>query len=296
MTTENSELDIEQIVSQLNELLARNRIASAKPLLDNAISSHPNNIELLTIGLRIDWVEDKLESAKLTIDQILAQEPGHYPARYFLALIHKQEEDFVTTEQIIINLLKDYPQDPDLYATYADVMLATFNYDKAEQLSDEALRLEPEHENALRTKVMSAFINSPGPQTQESLRNLVVEYPDQLGTTVLMIQVLQDQGKTDHAYDLARELVLVQPDNEHIVELASALKVSTHWSMKPLWPMIRYGWGGSIAIWIGIVAITRGEVFEKMGIPALEYPFLIIFILYVVYSWVWPSLLPKLIK
>ena len=289
-------LDLEQAVEQLNGLMQRKRLDSAKTLLAKTLPQYPDNIDLLAFAVWIDWQEDNHSAAKSTIEQILGTEPRHYFARYILALILEEEENYPASEHELLGLLKDYPEDAELYAVYARVMLATFNFDKAERLANEALRREPENETALNASAISAFVNAPGAETQERLHRLIKEHPDQIQTTCRLIQVLVDQGKTREAYVLARELVQLQPDNLDIVELATELKMVTHWSLKPLWPMRRFGWGGSIAIWFAAVLILRSELLNSLGIGHLIGPITWLFISYVVYSWVWPPLLRRMIK
>jgi tetratricopeptide (TPR) repeat protein len=79
----------------------------------------------------------------------------------------------------------------------------------------------------------------------------------------------------------------------HLEMLVRELTIETHWSMVPLYPMRRWGWAGAIGIWgaavIGLNALEGLVPSSVLGI------LLVIWFTYVVYSWVWPTQLKRLI-
>ena len=290
------EISEAEAVAQLQQLVERNRTTAAKALLKRVLPAFPESIDLLVHAAWVDFLDDENAAARATIEKILEQDPEHYSAHYLLARILEDEECYADAEQVLINLLKAYPEDANLYAVYGRVMLATLNFEKAQRLADESLRLEPNNETALNVSVLTAFVNSPGVETRQRLEQLVREHPEQAQTTIRLIQVLLDQGKNDQAYELTRELVVVQPDNQPLVELASELKAVTHWSMKPLWPMKKFGWGGSIAIWVAVVFVLQSGALERLGIAEYGFPLAMAFLGYAVYSWVWPPIIRRIFR
>ena len=52
--------------------------------------------------------------------------------------------------------------------------------------------------------------------------------------------------------------------------------------------------GASVAIWFGMLLLLRAM--RSMGLESFVVPVLVIFIIYVVYSWVWPPLLKRLMR
>ena len=295
MSVSAPELSEAEALQQLQQLVERNRTAAARGLLKSALPAYPESIGLMTYAAWVDYLDDDNDGARETIAKVLEQEPEHYSAHYLLALIFEDEEDFASAEQELISLLKDYPEDGQLYAVYGRVMLSTMNFEKAQRLADESLRLEPSNETALNVSVLTAFVNAPGEETRVRLEQLVREHPEQIQTTIRLIQVLLDQGKTAHAYELAREMVLVQPDNKALVELASELKAATHWSMKPLWPMQKFGWAGSIGLWVVVLLVLRTGALDQLGIAEYGFGFAMVFLGYVVYSWVWPPIIRRIV-
>ncbi len=293
---EDTPLSAEEAAIQASELIDRNRFDHARALLGKSFTQYPDDIELLACAMRLEWLEDCLDESKEIIGKLLELDPQHYGARYVLANIFMEEEDYSASEKELISLLQDYPEDAVLYAIYARVMLLTFNFEKAEKLAHEALRREPESEGALQVATLSSFVNEPKAATADRVGALIERYPDQYGTAVLLVQTLIDRGREREAYQLTCELIRSNPNDEHLVELANALKLSTHWSMRPLWPMQRFGWAGSIAIWGVIVVLLRGNVLDSLNLAQLQVPIAMVFVVYVIYSWVWPPILGKILK
>jgi hypothetical protein len=70
------------------------------------------------------------------------------------------------------------------------------------------------------------------------------------------------------------------------------LRIQNHWTMKPLWPLQKWGWGASAAMWAGALVFTR--VLEKAA-PGAVFPFVMFWLAYAVYSWVWPPILRRIL-
>jgi hypothetical protein len=96
--------------------------------------------------------------------------------------------------------------------------------------------------------------------------------------------------RTREAYQLARELLRANPNNAAMLDLVRALRMDRHWSLAPLWPLQRWGWSGSIGLWIGSLLLLR--VLGQTA-PAWVGPVATALLVYVVYSWVWPPLLRR---
>jgi len=104
---------------------------------------------------------------------------------------------------------------------------------------------------------------------------------------------LDQRGDRREALSIARELLRSQPDNEGLVDLVRQLKLATHWSLWPLWPVMCFGWAGSVAIWLlavfGLNALRRSD-------PELAGMLGIVVLAYVAYSWIWPPILKRLLR
>ncbi|MEO1420544.1 MAG: tetratricopeptide repeat protein [Pseudomonadota bacterium] len=292
---DNSE-DLRSAVHEISELLDRHRLASARAALERALPQHPDDPELILLVAWLSWYEDDAVEARRIVQRILQMQPEHREAQYLLSRIEFGEENYAEAERLLIGLLKRYPESPSLYASYAEVMLETLNTEKAEQLAVEALRLDPQNESALNIHTLCGFVQSGTEEQRERLQKLLREYPDQTQTTIRLIQHLSDNGQTKEAYKLSKELVVNDPSNQGLVEFATTLRRASHWSMLPLWPMQKWGWAGSIGIWVATVVFFGVADMENSPLQPYAGTVAIVLIGYVVYSWVWPPILQRLIR
>lgn len=288
--------DLHSAVREIGELLDRHRLPAARAALERALPQHPDEPELLLMAAWLNWYEDHADEARRTVQHILQMEPEHHGAEYLLSRIELGEENYLEAERLLIGMLKRHPESPSLYASYAEVMLETMNVEKAERLAAEALRLEPQNEAALNIHTLCGFVQSGTEEQRERLQKLLREYPDQTQTTIRLIQHLTDNGQTKEAYKLSKELVVNDPSNEGIVEYATILRRASHWSMLPLWPLKKWGWAGSIGIWIAAVVFFRLAEMEDSPLQPYAGTVGIVVLCFVVYSWVWPFVLKRLIR
>ena len=82
----------------------------------------------------------------------------------------------------------------------------------------------------------------------EHLLRLLQAHPEQVITATTLVVALSEQGRSREALRIAQELLRNQPDNPHVLALVRELKMQTHWTMLPLYPMQRWGWGGAAAV------------------------------------------------
>lgn len=280
----------EQIIAEIEILLERRRIAQAKTRLSMALQRFPNNPELLFQAAFADYLDDNNEGARACLQQLLNQDPENVRARHLLFELEMENNNFSSAEQLIIQLLHDYPEEASFYGRYADLMIRTMNLQKARALSLEGLKYDPEDTACLLSHSLCDFIERPSNETSQSLQTLLRNDPKSIHTLTLVVAAKEDRGDHRGALLLAQELVRARPDNASLVEMAAEFTARTHWSMLPLWPMLRWGWSASIAIWLGSVAII--QILLRI-MPAAAGIFAVIFLIYVVYSWAWPPLLRR---
>jgi len=282
------------VTSQLAYLVERQRFAEAKRLLGNLLAERPEDPDLLFYGAYIDHFEKRPEQAMETVQKVLSLDPHHESARRLLFGLHNEARRFAEAERVLIDLIKDYPEDADLYAQYSMLMLETQHLEKAQKLAEEAVRLAPDDEQALLASALCAFVADPSPETNHRLQELIRRYPDSMRTLITMIVVLADRRRHKEALLLSQELLRAYPDNEDVVNLVVALKVQNHWSLKPLWPMQRFGWAGSAGLWVVIVGLFA--VLPRTPLAPWEGPIFAVVLTYIVYSWVYPPILNRLMR
>ena len=282
-----------ETVFEVRHLIDRRRYDLARTRLAGALKEYPDDPDLLCLSALVDYFTDNKGSARASIRAALNADPQHAGARNLFAHILEDDKQYVEAERVLIALLRDYPEEASYYATYAQLMLRTLNIDKARRLAIEGLRFEPEHSGCLYVLAVADVIDGVGARANTSLATLVREHPEHVNTAVTLIIALQDRGDTRGALRIARELLRSQPDNEQFVQLVRELKSVGHWSLLPLYPMIKWGWGGAIAVWFaGIVGL---RALSEVAPPAVVVTAGAVWLLYVIYSWVWPPLLKKIL-
>jgi hypothetical protein len=127
----------------------------------------------------------------------------------------------------------------------------------------------------------------------EHLQLLLQEHPEKANTLLTLVIALEQRGDNRAALRVAQQLLVMHPGSQPFVEVVRTLKCSTHWSMLPLYPMVRWGWGGAAVVTaLGIVGVR----IANYGLPpAVALTMIYGWLAYVIYSWVWPRVLKKLI-
>jgi predicted Zn-dependent protease len=217
--------------------------------------------------------------------------PHHAPARQLLADLLIERNALAEGESLIIGLIRDYPERAELYGRYARLMLRTLNLQKAERLASEGLRYDPEDRECLLAQALCETVRGGG-AANHGLEKLLVAHPESLSSVHALVMALLDSGRVSEAHRVAQGAMRADPANEHLVELVRELRIQNHWSMKPLWPLQKWGWGASIGMWVGAVVTFR--VLDKAA-PELAFPAAMLWVGYAIYSWVWPSLIRKIL-
>jgi tetratricopeptide (TPR) repeat protein len=293
-TSDDPKPDLSTLLQQAHALIERRRFLQARQLLNGAIQHYPQNSQLLYLCAFVDYSESQLAAADETVNTVLAQDPKHYGARTLRGEIYEAQKRYPDAEAVWIDLLQDYPESPDCYASYAELMLRTLHLDKAERLTKEGLRLEPSHQQCLYVAALIHVIQGRSrSETNEHLQRLLQEHPERIHSLLALVIALDQSGDSRGALRVAQQLVATRPDSQQFVDLVRALRRQNHWSLLPLYPMKRWGWGGAAVVTaIGILGVRVAE--RTLPVTAAE-TIAFVWLGYVVYSWVWPRILNKLI-
>jgi tetratricopeptide (TPR) repeat protein len=276
---------------QVFYFIERRRLEDARRVLREALALYPQDPDLLFHSAQVEWIADRNEQAEATVRQVLVQSPDHAPARNLLAHILIERKEFADAELLLIGLLRDYPESAELYGRYARLMLTTLHLDKAEQLAREGLRYDPEDNECLLAVALCETARSGG-RPNEGLAKLLQAHPESLSSVHALVVALVDAGRINEAHRLSQDALRSDPANEHLVQLVRELRIQNHWSMKPLWPLQKWGWGASVGIWIGSIVLIRGLAVKA---PEIAGPVSFVLLGYCIYSWVWPPLIRRIL-
>lgn len=283
-------LDPEHCAAQASELLDRRRTPMARRLLERALVQHPRHRGVLLQAARADLQDDRNDSARSLLSQLLASDPSDPEARLMLAELEIDGGDLAAAEALMLGLLRESPREPVYFAVYSRVMLRALHVDKAGRLADEALRLSPNSEAALHARALCDIVAGRRGRDSEATLRLLLDHPDDQNTLRLIVVSLIHANRSPEALVLARQLLRAQPDDDYLLSVVKALRADLHWSLWPLRPMQRWGWGGSIALWGGLLVLT--QVVARTA-PAYSGALSTAWLSFVIYSWAWPPLLRR---
>jgi len=271
--------------------IERRRIADAKRLLAQALAQYPQDPDLLFHSAQAEWLDDENEAAEKTTRQVLLVDPHHAPARQLLASMLVERGEYADAELLLIGLLRDYPESAELYGRYSRLMLRALHLEKAEQLAHEGLRYDPEDDECLLAAALCETARS-GARPNAGLQKLLTAHPESMSSVHALVVALVESGRVAEAHRIAQGAMRADPANEHLVDLVRELRIQNHWSMKPLWPLQKWGWGASVVMWLGGIIVIRALA---KSAPEIANPVAYAWLGYAVYSWVWPPLIRRIL-
>ncbi len=286
------EATLPELVLQIEGLVDRRRIEHARKLLTEGLRRQPDSPDLLYLAAFTDWLEDHNDQALATVERVLAHDPDHYGARRLRGSLLEELGRHADAELAWIELLKDHPEDASCYGHYAELMLRMMHLAKARALAAEGLRHEPTDPRCLYVMALADMIDRK-PSADERLATMTREHPEQARTAIALIIRLQEQGDQRGALRVAQGLLRSQPDSASYLRMVRSLKLETHWSLWPLYPVQRWGWAGSIGTWF--VAVVGLRAMRNHFSDDVITTVALVWIAYVIYSWVWPRVLKRFI-
>jgi tetratricopeptide (TPR) repeat protein len=285
--------ELSEIQFRIRTLIERGRYDQARGMLPEAYTLAPDDFSNHLLAGRIALELDDYDSARSSVARALELNPSSIHAGLLMFSIQRHSEQFADAERIILELLRDNPDDSQLFGCYAELMLRTLHLEKAGALAAEALRLDPGESLARSVSLLVNVVMGDKTGAAAELEELVREDPNALQVAWGIIAVLQSEHRYGEALEVMRGILHAAPDDESVVAALVELRVASHWTLVPLWPLNRYGWVGSGALW----AIAVGSfLLSRLFTPELTGPLVTIYLVYVVYSWVWPPLLKRWFK
>jgi predicted Zn-dependent protease len=282
--------DLSAIEYEGHALVERRRFSQAEITVSSGLRQFPDSAELQYLAAYIDYACGRPKPALQGVKALLSQSPQHYGARVLYAHLLEGEKQLAEAERVWIELLREYPQSAECFAGYGELMLRTLNLGKARRLAQEGLRESPDHAGCLYLASMIDLIDNRSGSQSESLQRMLREHPEQVRSALALVATLTTKGNSRAALRVAQELLRQRPDSPQFLSLVRELKAQTHWSMLPLYPMQRWGWGG--AIFVTVFGLVGLRVAERVSPGAYE-PLVWIWLAYVIYSWTWPRLLRR---
>lgn len=279
-----------EALEQARHLIGVRRWAEAEDKLGEVFAVAPNDPEAHVLAASIAYARDDHGAAREHLTQTLAVSPRHVRARWLLFHIEMEDQRYARAEALVTELIREDPDDADALAAYARLMVFTGHVAKGRELVTVALRREPDNRGARQASTLIRLVAGEGEQARAEIAELVREDPKESEALWTLFQVLVERRSFVEALEVGQVLLREQPDNEELVEALVALRVQTHWMSWPVYPMIRWGWAGSVGIWVVAIVVLRLLASKTnpwtIGIGAA-------YLIYVVYSWTYQPLLRR---
>jgi tetratricopeptide (TPR) repeat protein len=206
-------------------------------------------------------------------------------------LLHETKR-LVEAEQAFLEVLRLNPNHARVHGAYAALLKKTGHNRKADELMKEALRLDPDDPEVLRYRYMFGIAKSDRAEQIEAIERYMqaadseVSIQMQLGLGALF------RNDTRVAREHFREAFLMDPTNKQLADLMVSMDQVQHVLHAPIRWVDRIG--GPVVVWIAGVGSILGT--QALGWPKVSIVLGIVYITFVVYSWVATPLVKLIMK
>ncbi len=280
-----------ELAFEAHRWMERGQWQRARDALRRGLEQAPEDLDLLYARARLDFLSES-SIALDSVEDVLAIAPEHVGARLLRARIHAEQGRHAEAESGLLELLRTAPQDSELLCHYAFLLLRAGQLVKARALASEAARSAPEDLMVLSTLALLDLAEGRKPRDMGALGKMLDLYPEAESTLRTLAYTLAERMQLGAAREAAALLVRRNPSDAGVVRLAAHIAYLSHWSMRPLYPVLRWGWAGSFGLYGGFIAlITLGR-----GVlpPPLLFAVSLLWLGFAVYSWIYPPILKRL--
>lgn len=222
------------------------------------------------------------------LEQAVRLDPAQLRPRLVLFFLELAEQRFTHAEEIVTALIRENPQEPDYLTMYADLLLRKVELPKSKELTSQALRIEPKHAEATRIKAILELISGELPESGPNITRLLERDPQSQQVLLNLFHTLIERHQLPEAVRLGQELQRLQPDDEALNNALIDARIFAHVLGLPLYPLHKAGWLVSAAVWLA--SIAGYKILVDINYP-LALSFAAIVVCFVVYSWVYPTLM-----
>jgi tetratricopeptide (TPR) repeat protein len=281
----------EQSYQEAANWLERARFDQARDAIRRGMQQEPTHEGLRYLQALLLYREDEDEEALDAVEHLLQDAPEHHAARLLRARALRDLGRLAESERQLLELLGESPEDAELLAQYAMTLLRAGQFPKAQALVREAVRLAPEGHFVLLVAALCDMAHGRKVADSRAFDELVHNEPEAQATLDMLAYALYREHKLGPARELAEALVRLAPNDRDTVRLAAAIRYENHWSMRPLYPMMRWGWNASIGLYAAVfvlLRLARGTL-PPAWLAALTFTW----VGYCLYSWIWPPLFKR---
>jgi len=218
----------------------------------------------------------------------LAEEPNHVELLGALGIAEWHRNALASAERALLAALEIAPDDPQLLSTYAHVVASAGQFDKARRLIDRASELDPDDAHVARTRMELAYLSGRDREAEEHGVEALALDPEDAQTHSILGGVAAERGQIRRGARHLRGAAELDPSVANYALGAREARKWTHPLFWPLWPINRFGPG---PVWI--VGVACLIVSERVAPPTVSWVVLVVWLVFVAYSWIAPPLLER---
>jgi tetratricopeptide (TPR) repeat protein len=218
----------------------------------------------------------------------LSDEPYDVELLGSLAIAEWNRNELAAAERALLAALEILPDHPRLLSIYAHVVASAGQFDKARRLVERASELDPDDAFVARTRMELAYLSGRDKEAELHGVEALALDPEDAQTHSILGVTAAERGQTLRGARHLRGAAELDPSIAHYAEGAREARKWSHPLVWPLWPIARFGPG---PVWVaGIVLLIASA---RVAPPTVAGVILIVWIVFVAYSWLAPPLLER---
>lgn len=163
------------------------------------------------------------EKAREHLKNLLALNANHYAGQLMAASIALEQRDTTLAQQVVSNLQRTRPNDPQVLYLQGSIHLARKRYDLAAEAFDKAAAQQPTADT-IRELALSQLSLGQGEAGISNLEKVLQVNPGDARAAIQLITAYASMGKGPRALQLAENLVKSDPQNPMLINYLGNVK------------------------------------------------------------------------
>ncbi len=279
-------------ITTIQRYLDMDRYEDARIVILSLLEADPTDSYALYYMAAVMLMNDKSTEARSYIQDAMKYGHNKESAFHFLGLTYEKEKNYMEAEQAYLKALEINPSSVMAHAAYGKLMLITGFEEKAMNLLEEAMRLDPENESVNQFLLEFYFAKSDQNNQIRQIQRMMDISSDEVQKLVNLgyYHVLREDAIQAREY--YRQAYLLDPTNTELLHILETLDKETHFLFLPNRLVNKIG--GPVFVWICYIVILFTLRFLKLD--RILVPISIIYLTYVIYTWVIPLIYKWFVK
>lgn len=277
--------------SMIEHYMGMHRYEKAKVLIGQALAEEPEEARYYYLLAVCAYHLDEYEDTELHLQRAMALGFDPEDVHQLYGHLYLETGQLVKAEQAYLESLRENPNNARVHAAYAFLLKKTGHSQKSDKLMQMAMQLDPNDSEVIRYRHLFGLADGDREEQIHALELYMQVADNEISKEVQLGLNAMYRNRTREAREHFRQAFLLDPSNRNLAEVMNNLDQVQHIVMAPIRAINRIG--GPAVFWIaGIGSITATRALGWGQVSAI---LLIIYISWVVYSWLATPLL-KLIN